>query len=270
MPASRSCEELDGTSDAPESWKRSHSLGDIQWQHAFDQRKKTRNETQNGGERQEEANSTVIQSQIQSSSQNSRESWLDSKTELCRANQDQVERPLVPTQLPLKPSCYAPDKQPGLSTSSPAPRTHPKKPPVPPPVPAKKSKERLVNGLRHPSLVLPSSSPGTPTLSSRPISSPTSPSESIPSTSVSPDYSEKPPPWLSDLPESACPQIQGVKVALGRKISHAKMTDLETLLEEKLGSEGIDLMAEPYSDKVRDTLLVHNRIIHYSIMRLRR
>ncbi|XP_053543285.1 SAM and SH3 domain-containing protein 1a isoform X9 [Ictalurus punctatus] len=249
MPASRSCEELDGTSDAPESWKRSHSLGDIQWQHAFDQRKKTRNETQNGGERQEEANSTVIQSQIQSSSQNSRESWLDSKTELCRANQDQVERPLVPTQLPLKPSCYAPDKQPGLSTSSPAPRTHPKKPPVPPPVPAKKSKERLVNGLRHPSLVLPSSSPGTPTLSYRPISSPTSPSESIPSTSVSPDYSEKPPPWLSDLPESACPQIQGVKVALGRKISHAKMTDLETLLEEKLGSEGIDLMAEPYSDK---------------------
>ncbi|XP_053502257.1 SAM and SH3 domain-containing protein 1a isoform X1 [Ictalurus furcatus] len=249
MPASRSCEELDGTSDAPESWKRSHSLGDIQWQHAFDQRKKTRNETQNGGERQEEANSTVIQSQIQSSPQNSRESWLDSKTELCRANQDQVERPLVPTQLPLKPSCYAPDKQPGLSTSSPAPRTHPKKPPVPPPVPAKKSKERLVNGLRHPSLVLPSSSPGTPTLSYKPISSPTSPSESIPSTSVSPDDSEKPPPWLSDLPESACPQIQGVKVALGRKISHAKMTDLGTLLEEKLGSEGINLMAEPYSDK---------------------
>ncbi|MCI4395825.1 hypothetical protein PGIGA_G00196490 [Pangasianodon gigas] len=246
MPASRSCEELDGTSDAPESWKRSHSLGDIQWQHAFDQIKEKRNETQHGGERQkEEANSAVPQS----SSQNSRESQLDSKTELCRANQDQVERPLVPTQLPHKPSCHAPDKQPGSAPRSPAPRTHPKKPPVPPPVPAKKSKERLVNGLRHPSLVLPSSSPGTPTLSSKPISSPTSPSESIPSTSVSPDDSEKPPPWLSDLPESACPQIQGVKVALGRKISHAKMTDLETLLEEKLGSEGIDLMAEPYSDK---------------------
>ncbi|KAF4092193.1 hypothetical protein AMELA_G00018080 [Ameiurus melas] len=249
MPASRSCEELDGTSDAPESWKRSHSLGDIQWQHAFDQRNEKRNETQHSGERQEEANSTVIQSQIQSTSKNRRESWLDSKTGLCRANQDQVERPLMPTQLPLKPLWYAPDKQPGFSTSSPVPRTHPKKPPVPPPVPAKKSKERLVNGLRHPSLVLSSSSPGTPTLSYKPISSPTSTSESIPSTSVSPDDSEKPPPWLSDLPESACPQIQGVKIALGRKISHAKMTDLETLLEEKLGSEGIDLMAEPYSDK---------------------
>ncbi|XP_026773936.2 SAM and SH3 domain-containing protein 1a isoform X3 [Pangasianodon hypophthalmus] len=245
MPASRSCEELDGTSNAPESWKRSHSVGDIQWQHAFDQIKEKRNETQHGGERQEEANSAVPQS----SSQTSRESQLDSKTELCRANQDQVERPQVPTQLPHKPSCHAPDKQPGSAPTSPAPRTHPKKPPVPPPVPAKKSKERLVNGLRHPSLVLPSSSPGMPTLSSKPISSPTSPSESIPSTSVSPDDSEKPPPWLSDLPESACPQIQGVKVALGRKISHAKMTDLETLLEEKLGSEGIDLMAEPYSDK---------------------
>ncbi|MCJ8750001.1 hypothetical protein PDJAM_G00194320 [Pangasius djambal] len=245
MPASRSCEELDGTLDAPESWKRSHSLGDIQWQHAFDQIKEKRNETPHGGERQEEPDSAIPQSSFQ----NSRESQLDSKTELCRANQDQVERLLVPTQLLHKPSCHAPDKQPGSAPTSPAPRTHPKKPPVPPPVPAKKSKERLVNGLRHPSLALPNSSPGTPTLSSKPISSPTSPSESIPSTSVSPDDLEKPPPWLSDLPESACPQIQGVKVALGRKISHAKMTDLETLLEEKLGSEGIDLMAEPYSDK---------------------
>ncbi|XP_060770058.1 SAM and SH3 domain-containing protein 1a isoform X2 [Neoarius graeffei] len=245
MPASRSCEELDGTSDAPEHWKRSHSLGDIQWQYAFDKSNEKRDKTQHGGERQEKANNAILQS----SSQNSRESWLDSKPELCRAKQDQVERLLVPTQLPFKSLSHAPDKQPGSAPTSPAPRIHPKKPPVPPPVPAKKSKERLVNGLRHPSLVLPSSSPGTPTLSSKPLSSPTSPSESILSTSVSPDDSEKPPPWLSDLPESACPQIQGVKVTLGRKISHAKMTDLETLLEEKLSAEGIDLMAEPYSDK---------------------
>lgn len=265
MPASRSCEELDGTSDAPEHWKRSHSLGDIQWQYAFDKSNEKRDKTQHGGERQEKANNAILQS----SSQNSRESWLDSKPELCRAKQDQVERLLVPTQLPFKSLSHAPDKQPGSAPTSPAPRIHPKKPPVPPPVPAKKSKERLVNGLRHPSLVLPSSSPGTPTLSSKPLSSPTSPSESILSTSVSPDDSEKPPPWLSDLPESACPQIQGVKVTLGRKISHAKMTDLETLLEEKLSAEGIDLMAEPYSDKVRDTLLVHSRIIHDSIMRLK-
>lgn len=248
MPASRSCEELDGTSDAPECWKRSHSLGDIQWQHAFDQSKEKRNETKYVGERQKEANSVVPKS----SSENDSEVQLDSKAELCRANQDQVETPQVPTQLPLKPSCHAPDQQPGSIPNSSAPRTYPRKPHVPPPVPAKKSKERLVNGLRYPSLVLPSSSPGTPTFSSKPINSPTSPSQSIPSTSVSPDDSEKPPPWLSDLPESACPQIQGIKVSLGRKISHAKITDLETLLEEKLVSEGIDLMAEPYSDKVRD------------------
>lgn len=260
MPASRSCEELDGTSDAPEYWKRSHSLGDIQWQHTFDQSKEKGNETQHAGERQDEANSVTLQS----SSQSSPESKLDSKTELCRAKQNQVERPLVPTQLPHKPPCHATDQQPGSTPTSPAPRTHPRKPPVPPPVPAKKSKDRLVNGLRYPSLVLPSSSPGLPTV--KPINSPTSPSESIPSTSVSPDDSEKPPPWLSDLPESACPQIQGIKVSLGRKISHAKTTDLETLLEEKLGSEGIDLMAEPYSDKVRVALSVHNRITHDSKM----
>lgn len=264
MPASRSCEELDGTSDALEHWKRSHSLGDIQWQHTFDQSKEKRTETQHGCERQDEVNSA----NLQTSSQKSPESRLDSKTELCRTNKNQVERPLVPTQLPLKPSCHATDQQPGSTPTSPAPRIHPRKPPVPPPVPAKKSKDRLVNGVRCPSLVLSSSSPGLPTV--KPINSPTSPSESIPSTSVSPDDSEKPPPWLSDLPESACPQIQGIKVSLGRKISHAKIIDLETLLEEKLGSEGIDLMTEPYSDKVRVTLSVHNRIIHDSKMRPRR
>ncbi|KAF5907790.1 SAM and SH3 domain-containing protein 1 isoform X4, partial [Clarias magur] len=240
MPASRSCEELDGTSDTPERWKRSHSLGDIQWQHAFDQSKEKRNETQQGRERNEGL--------LQSGSENTKEFLFNFKTELCRETRDEAERPQVPNQLPLKPSSHAP-KDPGSAPTSPAPRTHPKKPPVPPPVPAKKSKERLLNGLRHPSLVLPSSGPGTPALSTKPINSPTSPSESIPSTSVSPDDSEKPPPWLSDLPESACPHIQGIKVTLGRKISHAKMIDLETLLEEKLCSEGIDLMTEPYSDK---------------------
>ncbi|KAM9496784.1 SAM and SH3 domain-containing protein 1a isoform 2-T2 [Clarias gariepinus] len=233
MPASRSCEELDGTSDTPERWKRSHSLGDIQWQ-------EKRNETQHEHDRNEAV--------LQSGSENSRKFLLNFKTDLCRENQDEAERLQVPTQLPLKPLSHAPEP-PGSAPTSPAPRTHPKKPPVPPPVPAKKSKEHLLNGLRHPSLVLPSSGPGTPALSSKLINSPTSPSESIPSTSVSPDDSEKPPPWLSDLPESACPQIQGVKVTLGRKISHAKIIDLETLLEEKLCSEGIDLMTEPYSDK---------------------
>ncbi|TSL47609.1 SAM and SH3 domain-containing protein 1 [Bagarius yarrelli] len=243
MPASRSCEELDGPLHVSECWKRSHSLGDIQWQHVFDQSKEKRIESHHGGEKQKEANVSILQS----STQKSEEFQLDLKTNSCRANQ--AEQPLVPSQLPLKPLFNAPDKQPGFVPTSPAPRTHPKKPPVPPPVPAKKSKERLVNGLRHPSLVLPGSTPGTPTISSKPISSPSSPSESIPSTSVSPDDSEKPPPWLCHLPESACPQIQGVKTALGRKISHAKMTNLETILEEKLCSEGIDLMTEPYSDK---------------------
>ncbi|KAL1253796.1 hypothetical protein QQF64_016025, partial [Cirrhinus molitorella] len=244
IPVSRSCEELDGPQETPESWKRSHSLGDIHWEQAFDQRK-DHEEKGRLDSNKKEVNADPV------------ESNLDQNSDKAGKETSSLQRPMVPTQLPLsnvgpltaaqQPSNH----QPVSAPTSPAPRTHPKKPPVPPPVPAKKSKERLPNGLRHPPLVLSGSVPNTPTLPPKPIYTPTTPSESSPSTPLSPGESPAAlsPPWLSDLPESACPQIHGAKVALSRKISHAKMIDLETLLEDRMRSEGIDLTEEPYSDK---------------------
>ncbi|XP_066533747.1 SAM and SH3 domain-containing protein 1a isoform X2 [Hoplias malabaricus] len=254
MPVSRSCEELDGPQETPELWKRSHSLGDLQWERGFEQGKEQRSKARHGSM---EIGRGKGAPKVLKSPQNVKIDGIVLKPE-AGFGSGQVERPPVPTQLLLKPTfpVQGPellDVQSLSAPTSPIPRTHPKKPPVPPPVPAKKSKEKLVNGLRHPSLVLTSSTPSTPTLPPKPISSPTSPSEGIPSTPASPDDAESapavPPPWLSDLPETACPQMHGVKVVLGRKISHAKMTDLETQLEERLGLEGIDLTTEPYSDK---------------------
>lgn len=148
-------------------------------------------------------------------------------------------------------------------------RTHPKKPPIPPPVPAKKSRERLANGLRHPPLSLSSSpsptaspthslnrsQPSSPIIRSPGLSAPALPPKT-PSTPASPcatssassmgEESGTPPavqpPWLLDL---------GGKMAVARKLSHTKIgPDLFTLLEQRLQSEGIDLTEEPYSDKV--------------------
>lgn len=257
MPASRSCEELDGSQETPDLWKRSCSLGDLQWEQGFEQKKKQRVKAQHGsmdiGQGKEAAKSLKSPQELKVG--------LIAFNPRAGFGSSHVERPPVPIQLPLKHNCPVqgpelPDTQPLSAPTSPAPRTQPKKPPVPPPVPAKKSKERLINGLHHPPPVLSCSTPGTPSLPPKPVSSPASPLEGIPSTLASQNDTEStpavPPPWLSDLPETACPQIHGVKVALGKKISHTKMADLETLLEERLGSEGIDLTAEPYSDKVTD------------------
>uniref|UniRef100_A0A8C1TIT3 SAM and SH3 domain containing 1a n=1 Tax=Cyprinus carpio TaxID=7962 RepID=A0A8C1TIT3_CYPCA len=241
---SRSCEELDGPQETPESWKRSHSLGDIHWEQAFNQRK---SEGEDKG--RPESNKKKVKA-------NTVESKLDQISNKAERKMGSPQRSTVPTQLPLNtvsplPASQTSHGQPVSAPTSPAPRTHPKKPPVPPPVPAKKSKERLPNGLRHPPLVLSGSVPNTPTLPPKPTFTPTIPSESSPSVPLSPGESPAAlsPAWLSDLPESACPQIHGAKVALSRKISHAKMTDLETLLEDRMHLEGIDLTEEPYSDK---------------------
>ncbi|XP_077076189.1 SAM and SH3 domain-containing protein 1a isoform X3 [Siphateles boraxobius] len=241
IPVSRSCEELDGSQETPESWKRSHSLGDIHWEQAFDQRKDQCGSEDRG--RPERKKNTVNTDPVESKQEQS-----------CFGRETgSLQRPMVPTQLPLSlvsqlPAAQISNRQPVSAPTSPAPRTHPKKPPVPPPVPAKKSKERLPNGLRHPPLVLSGSVPNTPTLPPKPIYTPTTPSESSP---VSPGESPAAlsPPWLSDLPESACRQMHGAKVSLSRKISYAKTVDLETLLEDRMRSEGIDLTEEPYSDK---------------------
>ncbi|XP_052441585.1 SAM and SH3 domain-containing protein 1a isoform X2 [Carassius gibelio] len=238
MLVSRSCEELDGPQETPESWKRSHSLGDIHWE-----------QSGSGDKGRPESNKKEAKADPV-------ESKMDQSGDKSGRETGSLQRPRVPTQLPLSPdspllAAQTSNRQPVSAPTSPAPRTYPKKPPVPPPVPAKKSKERLPNGLRHPQLVLFGSVPNTPTLPPKPIYTPTTPSESSPSTPLSPGESAAAlsPPWLSDLPESACPQIHGAKVALSRKISHAKMTDLETLLEDRMHLEAIDLTEEPYSDK---------------------
>ncbi|XP_047413540.1 SAM and SH3 domain-containing protein 1 isoform X1 [Sciurus carolinensis] len=134
-------------------------------------------------------------------------------------------------------------------------RTQPKAP-QPPPVPAKKSRERLANGLH----LVPGGPGGTlpsPDAPSLPIKK-TGPSDCPAPAARSPSGPEpgsppctRPPPWLSELPESASLQEHGVRLgaALSRKVSCARGVDLEMLTESKLHAEGIDLTEEPYSDK---------------------
>ncbi|XP_034525155.1 SAM and SH3 domain-containing protein 1 isoform X3 [Ailuropoda melanoleuca] len=129
-------------------------------------------------------------------------------------------------------------------------RVQAKHPAQPPPVPAKKSRERLANGL-HPSLP----GPDTPSLPMK-KGSPSdchSPQASRPPSGQEPGSppSARPPPWLSELPESTSLQEHGVKLgpALTRKVFCARGVDLEMLTENKLQAEGIDLTEEPYSDK---------------------
>ncbi|XP_033999607.1 SAM and SH3 domain-containing protein 1a isoform X5 [Trematomus bernacchii] len=272
IPASRSCEDLDGPLQTTAPWKRSHSLGDMHWEQSFEQK-----------DLSVELNSAKKEPKSGSSS----------PTKACRDEGSPAQsrtptvspkgRPPLPSQLPLRPPPHTRSPPELLSSPTPSPpessgerviRTHAKKPPVPPPVPAKKSRERLVNGLRHPPLSLPSSpsptpspthslnrshpsspvirsssgSPsfGAPALPAKSPSTPASPcaTSSSSSSSMGEDSGTPPavqPPWFSDL---------GGKVAVARKVSHAKMgPDLLTLLEQRLEAEGIDLTEEPYSDK---------------------
>ncbi|XP_008004907.3 SAM and SH3 domain-containing protein 1 isoform X2 [Chlorocebus sabaeus] len=142
-------------------------------------------------------------------------------------------------------------------------RTQPKIPSQPPPVPAKKSRERLANGL-HPVPMGPGGTLPSPDAPCLPVkrgspTSPTIPSDCPPALAPRPlsgqapgsPPSTRPPPWLSELPENTSLQEHGVKLgpALTRKVSCARGVDLEMLTENKLHAEGIDLTEEPYSDK---------------------
>ncbi|XP_040919957.1 SAM and SH3 domain-containing protein 1a isoform X6 [Toxotes jaculatrix] len=276
IPASRSCEDLDGPPQPTGPWKRSHSLGDLHLEQTYEQKKDLGVEFKSTKERPKSGNS--------------------SPTKVCRdgsspaqngtprvSPKGRAERPPIPSQLPLRlpgSTPHSPAHPEPLSSPTPSPpessgerviRTHPKKPPVPPPVPAKKSKERLANGLRHPPLSLPSSpsptpspthsltrshpsspiirsssssSPSAPALPAKTPSTPASPCATSSASSMGEESGTPPavqPPWLSDL---------GGKVAVARKASHAKMScDLLILLEQRLEAEGIDLTEEPYSDK---------------------
>ncbi|KAM5327068.1 SAM and SH3 domain-containing protein 1 isoform 4-T4 [Glossophaga mutica] len=156
--------------------------------------------------------------------------------------------------LDFEGTCHPPGTKEG-EQRGPEAKTPARHPTQPPPVPAKKSRERLAlaNGL-HPGPPGPSA-PCLPLKkggSSGPSDchspqAPRPPSRQEPSSPPS----SRPPPWLSELPESASLQEHGVKLgpALTRKISCARGMDLEMLTEDKLRAEGIDLTEEPYSDK---------------------
>uniref|UniRef100_A0A8C7LZA7 SAM and SH3 domain containing 1a n=1 Tax=Oncorhynchus mykiss TaxID=8022 RepID=A0A8C7LZA7_ONCMY len=267
MPASLSCEDLDGPLEAtsPQAWKRSHSLGDLHLEQAFHQKKDHSLEPKhaNGGSK---LGTTSPVKGLQA--HGDRGSPPAQNGGIAVSPKGRSDLPPVPSQLPLRPPCSIallpqPQKSlPNLISSPPETQlgersiwSHPKKPPVPPPVPIKKSKECLANGICHPSLVLSSPTHSYSSTNSHPpspvISSPTSPTPASPEPGTPPAV---PPPWLSDLPESACPQaqIQGGsgKMTVARKVSHVKMAvDLHTVLEQRLEAEGIDLTEEPYSDK---------------------
>ncbi|XP_019602483.2 SAM and SH3 domain-containing protein 1 isoform X6 [Rhinolophus sinicus] len=154
--------------------------------------------------------------------------------------------------LDFEGTCHPPGTKEG-EQRGPETRTQAKHPAQPPPVPAKKSRERLANGLH----------PGPPVLDAPCLplkkGSSSGPSDCHPPQASRPPSgqepgsppSTRPPPWLSELPESASLQEHGVKLgpALTRKISCARGVDLEMLTEDKLRAEGIDLTEEPYSDK---------------------
>lgn len=140
--------------------------------------------------------------------------------------------------------------------SAPETRTQSRHPSQPPPVPAKKSRERLANGLHlvpspeAPILPLKKASPASP-VSPSDCPSPREPRSSSGTEPGSP-VCTRPPPWLAELPESTSLQEHGVKLGpvLSRKVSCIRGVDLEMLTENKLQAEGIDLTEEPYSDKV--------------------
>lgn len=139
----------------------------------------------------------------------------------------------------------------GAEQRGPEARTQAKHPSQPPPVPAKKSRERLANGL-HPGPPGPDA-PSLPVKKGSPGDCP-SPQAARPPSAQEPGSPRgaRPPPWLSELPESTSLQEHGVKLGPGltRKVSCARGVDLEVLTENKLRAEGIDLTEEPYSDKV--------------------
>lgn len=274
IPTSRSCEDLDGPPQPSGLWKRSHSLGDLQ---SLEPKGDLNSLVKKA---KEVANSPVkVYKEERSPTQ---------KGTPKVSPKGRAVRPPIPSQLPLRSQCptFQPPKLPGpLCSPTPSPPdssasgervipTHPKKPPIPPPVPAKKSRERLVNGIRHPSLSLPSSPSPTaspthslnrshpssplvrssspnpvlnaPALPAKTFSPPPSPCATSSASSIGEESGCSPaaqPPWLSDL---------GGKMSVTRKLSHTKLgPDLQTLLEQRLQTESIDLTEEPYSDKVR-------------------
>ncbi|MBN3318067.1 SASH1 protein, partial [Atractosteus spatula] len=265
-PISHSCEDLDCCPLVQEFWKRSRSLGDLNGEQGFDRKEihsleftvakqanvckdclndlghnRQLNNIDDRGGRGAEPQPLLPQSQPRECASISFISHVEHS---------------LPSQLSVKSSCKDPHPDQGGTRSPTEPgsqegntRTPSKKPSQPPPVPIKKCRERLANGLYHPSLIVPN-----PVASSLLVKKniPSNPADCAPPCTSQEEPGTPPavpPPWLSDLPETACPHIHGVKLAAGRKISYTKGADLEKLIEKRLESEEIDLTEEPYSDK---------------------
>ncbi|XP_067845438.1 SAM and SH3 domain-containing protein 1a isoform X2 [Heptranchias perlo] len=128
-------------------------------------------------------------------------------------------------------------------------RAHSKNPSQPPPVPAKKCREYMKNGI----YPMPhTSSKSNPSITSR-YGLATNLHVHCPTAEEAGSPLATQPPCLPEtaLSETACILQLGVKLCpvSGRKAPRIREAELETLIENKLESEAIDLTEKPYSDK---------------------
>ncbi|XP_051780820.1 SAM and SH3 domain-containing protein 1a isoform X7 [Erpetoichthys calabaricus] len=264
VPVSRSCENLDGPQSEQEVWKRSHSLGDLHHTGDRDQKKMC-----NMGFKVIRPSSVCVNPVFERNSCGHslikiKEGEAGTKSSKLTSDfPSELNTDCTNLQQDKRESCT--NAQPSLAHSerigdpvsldqdleSSEPKTYSKKSSQPPPVPVKKCRDRLVNGLYHPPLNLSNlDAPMFPLKKSNPSSPIDFGPSCIPAEGdVDPPIAR--PPWLSDLPDTACPQMHGIKLgaASGRKSLHVRGADLEMLLEHRLEAEGIDLTEEPYSDK---------------------
>ncbi|XP_058881140.1 SAM and SH3 domain-containing protein 1a isoform X3 [Acipenser ruthenus] len=268
VPASHSCENLGGQQLTQDLWKRSRSLGDLHSEQSSESKKIQSLEfkvarpisicadtlcdqgsrmqspsTTKGGETELNLHLNTIELDTNCGPQSHvalQNSVIMSDSQLPKTDLEGPKSPVPQEQAPEKNEVRCGTK------------THSKKPLQPPPVPDKKCRDRLTNGLYHPTLILPIADALSLPLKNASLSSPIDCGPPCASPEEEPGTPPATrPPWLSDLPETACLQMHGVRLgpALGRKIPHTRVADLEMLLEERLESEGIDLTEEPYSDK---------------------
>ncbi|MGH0150757.1 UNVERIFIED_CONTAM: hypothetical protein FKN15_064749 [Acipenser sinensis] len=268
VPASHSCENLGGQQLTQDLWKRSRSLGDLYSEQSSESKKiqslefkvarpisicadtlcdqgsrRQSPSTTKGGETEPNSHLNTIELDTNSGPQSHvalQNSVIMSDSQLPKTDLEGPKSPVPQEQAPEKNEVRCDTK------------THSKKPLQPPPVPDKKCRDRLANGLYHPTLILPIADALSLPLKNASLSSPIDCGPPCASPEEEPGTPPATrPPWLSDLPETACLQMHGVRLgpALGRKIPHTRVADLEMLLEERLESEGIDLTEEPYSDK---------------------
>ncbi|KAK6489065.1 SAM and SH3 domain-containing protein 1a isoform X2 [Huso huso] len=268
VPASHSCENLGGQQLTQDLWKRSRSLGDLHSEQSSESKKiqslefkvarpisicadtlcdqgsrRQSPSTTKGGETEPNSHLNTIELDTNCGPQSHvalQNSVIMSDSQLPKTDLEGPKSPVPQEQAPEKNEVRCDTK------------THSKKPLQPPPVPDKKCRDRLTNGLYHPTLILPIADALSLPLKNASLSSPIDCGPPCASPEEEPGTPPATrPPWLSDLPETACLQMHGVRLgpALGRKIPHTRVADLEMLLEERLESEGIDLTEEPYSDK---------------------